>query len=271
MNNEETVFDNQMNNNEETVVDNSQNNEDTVVDNQKSPNSANHVEKEAEAKIEKNNKRKRVAAVAVGTAAAGTAAAGVYFMNKGEENETEDNVSEPVEQAASSSHTNSETQPHQHSEYTHESQPHSDPTPEPQPQLDPTPEPQPHSDPTPEPQPVVEVEPEVEIIGVEVVHTEDCDITIGGVTVNDENYVLFDVNSDDFDIAWHDDNHDHQIQATELIDISEAHISVSDFVQAVSNQEEDNTNDNLVADNDMESINSGEIDNVDTSEASVLV
>lgn len=103
---------------------------------------------------------------------------------------------------------------------------------------------------------VTVVEPDVEILGVEVVHTEYGDMTLGGITVNGEDYVLVDVDGGDFDVAWHDDNHDQQIQETELTDISGDHISVNGFAQAADYDNNDYTNPNeyLIAENDMNSI-----------------
>ena len=260
MNNEETVFDNQMNNNEETVVNNTSTSERTTVDNGNRPEVANPKEAEKG----KHNNGKRVAAVAAGTAAAGTAAAaGVYFMNNGEEEPTEEIVAETVDEpTAGDNHTNQEPQPQQHSQ----------PAPEPIPE--PIPEPQPAPEPTPEPQPVPEPEPEVEILGVEVVHTDNGDMTLGGMTVNGEEYVLVDVDGVDFDVAWHDDNQDQQVQASELIDISGDHISVNDFAQAATHQNDVYTtdpNENLIAENNMDPMNPGEIDYMDTSDTSGLV
>ena len=274
MNNEETVFDNPMNNNEETVVNNTSTSERTTVDNGNRP----EVTNPKEAEKGKHNNGKRVAAVAAGTAAAGTAAtAGVYFMNNGEEEPTEEIVAETVDEpTAGDNHTNQEPQPQQHSqpapEPTPELQPAPEPTPEPQPAPEPAPQPAP--EPAPEPQPVPEPEPEVEILGVEVVHTDNGDMTLGGMTVNGEEYVLVDVDGGDFDVAWHDDNHDMQVQESELIDISGEHISVNDFAQAATHQNDVYTtdpNENLIAENNMDPMNPGEIDYMDTSDTSGLV
>ena len=246
MNNEETVFDNQMNNNEETIVNNTSTSEKTTVENGNRPEMANPKEAEKG----KHNNGKRVAAVAAGTAVAGTAtASGVYFMNNGEEEPTEEIVAETVDEPTTGdNHTNQEPQPQRHS--------------------------QPVSEPAPEPQPVPAPEPEVEILGVEVVHTDNGDMTLGGMTVNGEEYVLVDVDGGDFDVAWHDDNHDMQVQESELIDISGEHISVNDFAQAATHQNDVYTtdpNENLIAENNMDPMNPGEIDYMDTSDTSGLV
>lgn len=89
----------------------------------------------------------------------------------------------------------------------------------------------------------MEEECEVDLLGVDIVYTEVGDVTLGGVTVDGEEYVLVDVDGGDFDIAWHDNNHDMQIQETELIDISGEHISVNDFVQASNQNIDDYTTD----------------------------
>lgn len=255
MNKEETVFDNRMNNNEETVANNTSTSEKTTMDNGNRPGVINPKEAEKG----RHNNGKRVAAVAVGTAAA----AGVYFMNDAEEEPTEEIVAETVDEpTAGDNHTNQEPQP------TPEPQPAPEPTPEP------TPEPQPAPEPTPEPGPVPEPEPEVEILGVEVVHTDNGDMTLGGMTVNGEEYVLVDVDGGDFDVAWHDDNQDQQVQASELIDISGDHISVNDFAQAAyqnGNASATQLNDNLIAENDMDPMGPGEIDYMDMSDTSGLV
>lgn len=266
MNDEETVFDNQINNNEETVVNNTSTSEKTTVENGNRPERANPKEAEKG----KHNNGKRVAAVAAGTATAGTAAAaGVYFMNNGEEEPTEEIVAETVDEpTAGDNHTYQEPQPQQHSH------PAPEPTPEPHPATEPQPAPELTPEPEPVVEPVVEVEPEVEILGVEVVHTEDGDITLGGMTVNGEEYVLVDVDGGDFDVAWHDDNQDQQVQASELIDISGDHISVNDFAQAAAPQNDVYTtdpNENLIAENNMDPMNPGEIDYMDTSDTSGLV
>ena len=267
MYNEDTILDNQVNNSEETVVNNNLDNEETVVE---SPNQNEEVDINDESDLtenDKSNKGKRFAAVAAGAATAATAtAAGVYYMNgKGEDIETEDITTEPTAESTVSGSTH----PNPH--------PHPQPTPEPEPQ--PTPEPEPEPTPEPEPQPtpepdVVVVEPEVEILGVEVVHTDNGDMTLGGMVVNGEEYVLVDVDNDNiFDVAWHDDNHDQQIQETELIDITSDNISVNDFAQAANQNNGDYTdpNENLITENDIDPMGPGEIDYMDTSDTSGLV
>ena len=274
MNNEDTVFDNRMNGNEETVVEKTPIDEDTVVDNENKSEEPISTEGDGSERKSKSNNGPRIAAVAAGATAAGTAtAAGMYFMDSGEEEEAEEIVAESV---ASSNHTNPDPQPEP--ELTPDPQPEPEPTPEPQPEPEPTPEPEPAPEPQPEPEPapepVVEVESEVEILGVEVVHTDSGDITLGGMNVNGEEYVLVDVDGGDFDIAWHDDNHDMQVQETELIDISSDHISVNDFAQAAHYNGGDTTADsydNLIAENSMDPMSPDEIDYMDTSDTSGLV
>lgn len=235
MNSEDTVLDNQSNKDEETVVSNAQNNEETIV------NNAESTEVKSNESVhpfsENGNKRKRAAAVSAGVGVAASAAAGAYFMNN---EENEDMVAEPAsEQMEPEEHTaNVQSQPHHTaaSVSTPESEPiveststseqnvasGAEQTSEAEPIIEQTPA----SEPAPD---ALVVEPDVEILGVEVVNTENGDITLGGVTVNGENYVLVDVDGGDFDVAWHDDNQDNQIQENELIDISDSHISVNDL------------------------------------------
>lgn len=275
MNNEDTVFDNRMNDNEETVVNKTPVNEETVVENENKPET-DSIEEEGWARKDKSNSAKRTAAVAAATAAAGTAAAaGVYYMNNDEEEPTEEIVAEPVEEpAVSTSHVNPEPHPQPAPQPTPEPVPAPEPEPAPTPEPEPEPIPTPEPEPEPEPVPVVVEEPEVEILGVEVVHTDDGDVTLGGIAVNGEEYVLVDVDGGDFDVAWHDTNQDMQIQETELIDISSEHISVDEFVQAAEHNDDDiitDPNNNLVADNFMDPVNPGEIDYMDTSDTSGIV
>lgn len=279
MNSEDTVLDNQSNKDEETVVSNAQNNEETIV------NNAESTEVKSNESVhpfsENGNKRKRAAAVSAGVGVAASAAAGAYFMNN---EENEDMVAEPAsEQMEPEEHTaNVQSQPHHTAASV--SSPESEPiveststseqnvasgaeqTSEAEPIIEQTPA----SEPAPD---ALVVEPDVEILGVEVVNTENGDITLGGVTVNGENYVLVDVDGGDFDVAWHDDNQDNQIQENELIDISDSHISVNDFAQAANNGNDDNisNNDNLIAENNMDPMDTGEIDYMDTSDTSGLV
>lgn len=279
MNSEDTVLDNQSNKDEETVVSNAQNNEETIV------NNAESTEVKSNESVhpfsENGNKRKRAAAVSAGVGVAASAAAGAYFMNN---EENEDMVAEPAsEQMEPEEHTaNVQSQPHHTaaSVSTPESEPiveststseqnvasGAEQTSEAEPIIEQTPA----SEPSPD---ALVVEPDVEILGVEVVNTENGDITLGGVTVNGENYVLVDVDGGDFDVAWHDDNQDNQIQENELIDISDSHISVNDFAQAANNGNDDNisNNDNLIAENNMDPMDTGEIDYMDTSDTSGLV
>lgn len=279
MNSEDTVLDNQSNKDEETVVSNAQNNEETIV------NNAESTEVKSNESVhpfsENGNKRKRAAAVSAGVGVAASAAAGAYFMNN---EENEDMVAEPAsEQMEPEEHTaNVQSQPHHTaaSVSTPESEPiveststseqnvasGAEQTSEAEPIIEQTPA----SEPAPD---ALVVEPDVEILGVEVVNTENGDITLGEVTVNGENYVLVDVDGGDFDVAWHDDNQDNQIQENELIDISDSHISVNDFAQAANNGNDDNisNNDNLIAENNMDPMDTGEIDYMDTSDTSGLV
>lgn len=279
MNSEDTVLDNQSNKDEETFVSNAQNNEETIANNAESTEVKSNENEHSFS--ENGNKRKRAAAVSAGVGVAASAAAGAYFMNN---EESEDMAAEPAsEQMEPEEHTaNVQSQPHHTAA--------SVPTPESEPivestsaseqnvasgaeqtsEAEPIIEQTPASEPAPD---ALVVEPDVEILGVEVVNTENGDITLGGVTVNGENYVLVDVDGGDFDVAWHDDNQDNQIQENELIDISDSHISVNDFAQAANNGNDDNisNNDNLIAENNMDPMDTGEIDYTDTSDTSGLV
>ena len=279
MNSEDTVLDNQSNKDEETVVSNAQNNEETIVNNAESTEVKSNESMHPFS--ENGNKRKRAAAVSAGVGVAASAAAGAYFMNN---EENEDMVAEPAsEQMEPEEHTaNVQSQPHHTaaSVSTPESEPIVESTStseqnvasgvEKTSEAEPIIEQTPASEPAPD---ALVVEPDVEILGVEVVNTENGDITLGGVTVNGENYVLVDVDGGDFDVAWHDDNQDNQIQENELIDISDSHISVNDFAQAANNGNDDNisNNDNLIAENNMDPMDTGEIDYMDTSDTSGLV
>ncbi len=280
MNSEDTVLDNLSNKDEETVVNNAQNNEETIA------NNAESVEVKSNEKEHSSsgngNKRKRAAAVTAGVGVAASAAAGAYFMNNGN---SEDMITEPTsEQMKTEEQTaNVQSQPHHTAA--------SAPTLEPEPIVESTSTSAQsvasEAEQVPEAEPVIEqtpasesasdalvAEPDVEILGVEVVNTENGDVTLGGVTVNGENYVLVDIDGGDFDVAWHDDNHDNQIQENELIDISDSHISVNNFAQAANNGNDDNissNNDNLIAENNMDPMDAGEIDYMDTSDTSGLV
>lgn len=86
----------------------------------------------------------------------------------------------------------------------------------------------------------IEVDPEVEILGV--IHGDETGGNVGGMTVDGQEILLLDVDGidDEFDFAVSDINHDGEIQENEITDISEQHISVSEFEQAA--------NANIVAD-----------------------
>lgn len=120
------------------------------------------------------------------------------------------------------------------------------------------------------PEPLVEVEHEVEILGVEVVHTENGDLTLGGVTVNGEEYVLVDVNGGDFDVARRDNNHDMRMQDTEPVDIRDEHVSVKEFAKA-SIHDDGHSNvghdDNMRVENGMGQMEYSDVDYVDNVDA----
>lgn len=280
--NEETAVDNTPNN-EETVVDDSLDKENTVVDSKNESEESYSVQAEGWTKMDKSNNKKRVGAIAAGLASGtAAAAAGVYFMNNDEEEPAEAIVAKPVEgHTANPSNTSSESQPIPEPEF--ESEPVITPEQAPYAKSYTEAEPQPAHSPTVEPTAVpeatadsqsdsmVEVEPEVEILGVEVVHTENGDMTLGGMTINGEEYVLVDVDGGDFDIAWHDENHDLEVQETELTDIRDTHISVNDFTQALHNDAESTTShENEIEENYLDSVATDEIDYMESSDTSGL-
>ena len=79
-------------------------------------------------------------------------------------------------------------------------------------------------------EPVAEVDPEVEILGV--VHDEELG-TVGAVTVDGEEVLLIDVDTDGtFDALVADANHDGEISDNEIVDITEENLSVADVAAA---------------------------------------
>lgn len=81
-------------------------------------------------------------------------------------------------------------------------------------------------------------EPEVHYLGVEQRHTEDGEvINVGHMTIDDDDVALVDLDNDQvFDISVSDRNHNNEIEANEVIDISEAGITVTDFALAVAKE-----------------------------------
>lgn len=263
MTKEDTVFDKRMNNYKETVASNTSINEETVEinENKNKFEGANSAEEDYQVSKNKFNIGKRVAAVSAGAAAVGTAGtAGIYFMSD-EDVATGEIVVDPVEEnVVASNHISQEPQPSSKSVS--------------EPQLQPASEPKPVPEPAPKPQIESEPEPEVEILGVEVVHTENGDMTLGGMKIDGEEFVLVDVDGGDFDVAWHDTNNDRKIQENELIDIRDEHISVDDFVQASECSNSDYTSDsngNLMGENNMDPMDPTENDYMDNSDASGLM
>ena len=259
MNREDTINNGQACNPEDTVTDDTRHygnpeGEDTATGETADPGT------------EKPNTGRRAAAAAAVIAGAATASAAAYMMGVGgEEAEAEDIAAgEPAAEPESPSHVHAHTHP------------------QPEPQPDPTPEPEPTPEPDLQPEPIVAVEPEVEILGVEVLHTDEGDVTLGGISVNGEEYVLVDVDGGDFDAAWHDDNHDHQVQESEIIDISDEHISVEGFTELAEQQEhpmedipastgEVAPHDDLLAQDDMDQMGPGETDYMIDTDDSGLV
>lgn len=71
-------------------------------------------------------------------------------------------------------------------------------------------------------------DPEIEILGV--VHDDESGANIGGMTVNDQEVILIDVNGDlTFDYMAVDANNDGQVSENELIDIQDQSLTVNDL------------------------------------------
>ncbi len=71
-------------------------------------------------------------------------------------------------------------------------------------------------------------ESEIEVLGV--VHHSELDMNIGGVLVDGQEVMLVDVDNDEkFDYIVSDLNHDGQLQEEEILDISDAGITVGDM------------------------------------------
>ena len=88
-------------------------------------------------------------------------------------------------------------------------------------------------------------EPEVEILGV--AHDYEHDVTIGGLTIDDQPVILVDVDNDEvFDIAAADTNADGQISEDEITDISDAHITVDDLGGFHTDAQPDLTQDDAI-------------------------
>lgn len=82
-------------------------------------------------------------------------------------------------------------------------------------------------------EPAVAPDPEVEVLGV--IHDENSDITYAGVTVDGEEVLLVDADSDgQFDVACVDANGDGIISGDEMQNISDANLTIDDL-NAMSN------------------------------------
>lgn len=267
-----------MNYNEETITEkNSQyNDEETIVENNKHNGSATSDDSQKGwSKKENGNWKSKVAAAAVGATATGTAAAAVGYVHYRNEHAGDNHDSEETEQDTSENHGNSHG--HHASAQLSSAPEHTEiqaEVLEPQEPTQQTVQVEPQTE-------IVEVSPsDVEIIGVEHVQTDESEMAIGGMTVGGEEFILVDVdNNNQFDVAWHDDNNDQQIQETELIDISGENIQVDEFAQLAGQeqtpmQEVPETpvdNDINLADNYMDSPETGAIDYLDDSDTSGLV
>lgn len=79
-----------------------------------------------------------------------------------------------------------------------------------------------------------EDEAEVHFLGVEKIESEDgSNLTVGHMQINDQQVALVDMTDDEvFDVAVSDRNHDGQITEDEVVDISDAGITVEQFAEA---------------------------------------
>ena len=80
---------------------------------------------------------------------------------------------------------------------------------------------------------------EIRVLGVEAVENPNGDVmNVALIECEGDHVLLVDVdNSGTIDVAIHDDNYDGQIQPSEVYDISEAGMQVSDLLQAQAAQE----------------------------------
>lgn len=83
-----------------------------------------------------------------------------------------------------------------------------------------------------------EVEPEVHVLGVERMQTDDGSyINVGRARIQDEDVALVDLDDDMvFDVRVADLNHNKVIDEGEVVDISDAQITVTDFAAAAMQQ-----------------------------------
>lgn len=87
----------------------------------------------------------------------------------------------------------------------------------------------------------------IQVIGV--VHDSESNMNVAATVVSGQEVMLFDVDNDlTFDVAVSDQNHDGQIQEDEVVDISQAHITVDDC-GGFTNPTASGSDDNLLASN----------------------
>ncbi len=83
-----------------------------------------------------------------------------------------------------------------------------------------------------------EEEPEVRFLGVERVETENGPWNVGHMVSGEQEVALVDMDDDYvFDVAVSDQNDNGEIERNEVIDVSEAHLTVTDFALASAQQE----------------------------------
>lgn len=83
-----------------------------------------------------------------------------------------------------------------------------------------------------------EEEPEVRFLGVERVETENGPWNVGHMVSGEQEVALVDMDDDYvFDVAVSDMNNNGEIERNEVIDVSEAHLTVTDFALASAQQE----------------------------------
>ena len=87
-------------------------------------------------------------------------------------------------------------------------------------------------------EPVIPEEPEVRFLGVERVETEEGPWNVGHMVRGEQEVALVDMDDDYvFDVAVSDMNDNGEIERNEVIDVSEDHLTVTDFALASAQQE----------------------------------
>ena len=105
----------------------------------------------------------------------------------------------------------------------------------------------------PEPEPVVihSDTPEVHFLGVESFDSDGQKVSVGRMTVDEQNVWLVDVDEDEvFDIAMSDRNKNGQIDDDEVQDISNSNITIEQFAEAVIEDGNASGNEHYYANNE---------------------